>query len=44
VTQSAEENHLVELGRLASPTIENSNRLIGWLRGMEGLRRALGAA
>ena len=30
--------------RVASPTIENSNRLIVWLRGMEGLLRALGLA
>lgn len=29
---------------LASPSIENSNRLVGWLRGMEGLRRGLNAA
>jgi hypothetical protein len=27
--------------RLASPTIENSNRLIAWLRGMNQLRRAI---
>jgi hypothetical protein len=29
---------------VASPTIENTNRLVGWLRGMEALRQAIGAA
>jgi hypothetical protein len=29
---------------LASPTIENSYRLAGCLRGMDGLRRAIGTA
>jgi hypothetical protein len=29
---------------LASPTIENSNRLLDWLREMDKLRRVIGAA
>jgi hypothetical protein len=29
---------------LAAPTIANSNRLIAWLRAIDGLRGALGAA
>ena len=29
---------------VASPTINNSNRLIGWLRGMDELKRSLNAA
>jgi hypothetical protein len=29
---------------VASPTIANSNRLVGWLLGMDSLRRAAGAA
>jgi hypothetical protein len=29
---------------LASPTIENSNRLVGWLRRIDELKRALQAA
>jgi hypothetical protein len=29
---------------LASPTFKNSNRLIGWLRGMNALRQAIGIA
>jgi hypothetical protein len=29
---------------LAAPTIEITNRLMSWLRGMEGLRRDLNVA
>jgi hypothetical protein len=35
---------VVAILMLASPAIANSNRLIAWLRGMEGLRVALGAS
>lgn len=29
---------------LASPTIENSNRLMAWMRGLDLLRKAVGGA
>jgi hypothetical protein len=29
---------------MASPTIENSNRMLGWLKRMQGLREGLSAA
>ncbi len=31
-------------GSLASPSIENSNRIVEWLRSMNGLKRLLEAA
>jgi hypothetical protein len=32
------------VSRLASPTFKTSNRLVGWIREMELLRRAIGQA
>jgi hypothetical protein len=34
----------LECRRLASPTIENSNRLLGWLRGMDKLMQPIESA
>jgi len=37
-------SELAVIGLMASLTIENSNRVMGWLRGMDGLRRAIETA